>query len=388
MAVAYGLLFLSQGVNVPYLPVWLAGHGFDPAAIAVILSAPMFLRLVTTPIILAAADRASERATVFTLLVGAALLLSLGYFLPPTYATVLIVSLLIAVPWTAQAPLSDSIALSGVRRLGCSYTNMRIWGSLSYLVGNLVGGIVIGIFGFKSVPSMISLGLLLLLAISFALPRVGPPRQATPTPGEVFDSLWRFPRRFLLAMAGAGLIAGSHAFINGFMSIYWQSIGFKDTTIGLLWSWSVAAEVAIFLLFSRLFGGWSAMSILALAAAAATVRWLIYPMVEPLGLGLGGYFLVQTLHAPATGLMLIGVQKVIAEEIAESRTGTAQGLAYLFNGLSVAVLTFLSGPLYDAWRVNGTLPMAAVSTVALLLIVAASRQPHSSGLAGQTREPS
>lgn len=388
MAAVYTALFVPLGVHVPYLPVWLAGHGFGPADIAVVLSAPMFLRLITTPIILAAADRASERAKVFMLLVAAALLCSLGYFLPPAYATVLIVSLLLAMPWTVQAPLADSIALSGVRRLSCSYTNMRIWGSFAYLIGNLAGGFVIGFAGFTSVPAMMSLGLLTLLAVSFVLPRVGPPRRATPTPGQIVESSWRFPRRFLFAMIGAGLIAGSHAFINSFMSIYWQRIGFGDAIIGLLWSWSVAAEVAIFLFFTRLFGHRGAMSILAMAAAAATLRWLAFPLVDMLGLGVSGYFLVQTIHAFSTGLMLIGVQKVIAEEVSESRTGAAQGLAFLFTGLATAIVTFASGPLFVSWGVSGTWPMAVISGFALLLIIAASRQPQSSGPEGQTREPS
>jgi PPP family 3-phenylpropionic acid transporter len=388
VAAVFAILFLSPGVHIPYLPVWLAGHGFDPNAIAVILAAPMFLRLVTTPIILAAADRSGDRAVVFTLMAGASFALSLGYFLPPTYAVVLVVSLLLAVPWTPIAPLADSVALTGVRRLGCSYTKMRIWGSISYLVGNFVGGIVLGWYGFNSVPIMMSVGLALLFLVSLWMPRVGPPRRATPMPGEIVESSWRFSHRFLLCAIGAGLIAGSHFFINGFMSIYWQSIGYSDATIGFLWSWSVGAEVVIFLLFLRLFGSWSAVSILALAAVASIVRWIIYPLVEPFGLGLAGYFLVQSLHPFSTGLMLIGLQKVIGEEISEARTGAAQGLAFLFNGLSGAAITLISGPIYDRFDVYGTLPMALVAAVALGLILAASRYPQRAASAGKTSEPS
>lgn len=210
MALAFALLFLMPGVQIPYLPVWLAGHGFDSSAIAVILSAPMFLRLATTPAIMAAADRQSDRAKMFTMLTAASTVLSLGYFLSPTYAVVLVVSLLLAIPLTPQPALADSIALTGVRRLGCSYTRMRTWGSISYLVGNLAGGIILGWCGFGAVPIMMTLGLVALLVGSFWIPRVGPPRRAAPTPGEVIENSWKFSRRFLLATTGAGLIAGSH----------------------------------------------------------------------------------------------------------------------------------------------------------------------------------
>lgn len=388
MAAVFAILFLSPGVHIPYLPVWLAGNGFDPNAIAVILAAPMFLRLVTTPIILAAADRSSDRAVIFTWITAATFALSLGYFLSPTYAVVLIVSLLLAVPWTPIAPLADSVALTGVRRLGCSYTRMRIWGSISYLVGNFVGGLVLGWYGFHSVPIMIAVGLAMLLLVSLWMPRVGRPRHATPTAEEIVESSWRFSRRFLLCAIGAGLIAGSHFFINGFISIYWQSIGYSDATIGLLWSWSVGAEVVLFLVFSRLFGRWSAVSILALAATESIARWVLYPAVEPLGLGLTGYFMVQSLHPFSTGLMLIGMQKVIGEEIAEARTGAAQGLAFLFNGLAGAAITLISGPIYDRINVFGTLPMAVVAAVALLLVLIAGRYPQRAASAGNSSEPS
>ena len=60
-----------------------------------------------------------------------------GYFLPPTYAIVLAVSLALSVVWTPHSPLTNSLALSGVRRFGSNYTSMRIWGSIAFLARQL-----------------------------------------------------------------------------------------------------------------------------------------------------------------------------------------------------------------------------------------------------------
>ena len=51
---------------------------------------------------------------------------------------------------------------------------------------------------------------------------------------------------------GVGVITASHAFLYGFVSIYWKSIGISDSVVGLLWAWGVVAEVCMFLLFTRL----------------------------------------------------------------------------------------------------------------------------------------
>ncbi len=56
---------------------------------------------------------------------------------------------------------------------------------------------------------------------------------------------------------------------------------------------------------------------------------------------------VQALHGLSTGIMLIGVQKLIAETVDEERTGAAQGAAFFATGICMAIVTLLSGPLYD-----------------------------------------
>jgi len=375
MSIFFAALFLATGVHVPYLPVWLEWHGFSPNEIAVILASPMFLRVFTTPIITTLADKARDRANVLTLLVAASALASLGYFLPPAYAVVLAVSLVLAIVWTPHPPLGDSVALSGVRRWGFSYTSMRIWGSMSYLVGNLAGGFILSHAGVNAVPVLITGGLVALFIACFAVPRVGPPRKPRAASLDGLLAPERFSRRFIYAVVGAGLIVGSHAFINSFMSIHWKAIGYGDTLIGLLWSFSVAAEVMLFWLFPRLFRRQSSIDLLTISASAAVLRWVLYSLIGPLALGLGGYFVAQGMHALSTGLMLIAVQKLISEEISEERTGAAQGIAYFSNGMALASLTLLSGPLFGAIGEFGTVPMIGVALSALVVLRLAAAQP-------------
>ncbi|TJV47530.1 MAG: MFS transporter, partial [Mesorhizobium sp.] len=68
----------------------------------------------------------------------------------------------------------------------------------------------------------------------------------------------------------------------------------------------------------------------------AIVRWIAFPVIWPLGLGIAGFFAIQTLHAVSVALVLIGLQKMIGETVAEERTGAAQGIAYFSNGLFTA----------------------------------------------------
>lgn len=375
LSLIYAAIFVPLGVHLPYFPLWLEDNGFDAQQIAVILSAPMFLRVVTTPFITAMADEARDRANVLILLLASTLLISGGYFLKPTYLVVLAVSLVLTVAWTPQSPLADSLALSGVRRFGSAYAGMRIWGSISFLCANLGGGFILSFTGAGAVPAIITIGLIVAFAASLLAPRLGRPRRASPlSAAEIQDSAPRLVNRyFLLFIGGAGVIAASHGFMYSFVSIYWKSIGLSDTVVGILWAWAVVAEVAMFVVFTRLFSHMSASKILTIAGVGAIVRWIAFPLIWPLGLGIPGFFAVQSLHALSTALILLGLQKLIADTVAEERTGAAQGMAFFANGFSMATVTLVSGPLYERFGVNGFLPMIPVAMVGMALVLLASR---------------
>lgn len=375
LSLIYAAIFVPLGVHLPYFPLWLEDNGFDAQQIAVILSAPMFLRVVTTPFITAMADEARDRANVLILLLASTLLISGGYFLKPTYLVVLAVSLILTVAWTPQSPLADSLALSGVRRFGSAYAGMRIWGSISFLCANLGGGFILSFTGAGAVPAIITVGLIVAFAASLLAPRLGRPRRASPlSAAEIQDSAPRLVNRyFLLFIGGAGVIAASHGFMYSFVSIYWKSIGLSDTVVGILWAWAVVAEVAMFVVFTRLFSHMSASKILTIAGVGAIVRWIAFPLIWPLGLGIPGFFAVQSLHALSTALILLGLQKLIADTVAEERTGAAQGMAFFANGFSMATVTLVSGPLYERFGVNGFFPMIPVAMVGMALVLLASR---------------
>lgn len=375
LSLIYAAILVAPGVHLPYFPLWLEAQGFDAQQIAVILSAPMFLRVVTTPFITAMADEARERAYVLILLLASTLLISGGYFLKPTYLVILAVSLLLSVAWTPQVPMTDSLALSGVRRFGSSYAAMRIWGSISFLIANLGGGYILSHTGAQAVPAIITTALAFALGASLVAPRLGRPRRGSPL--SAADMQVAAPklmnRYFLLFIGGSGMILASHGFMYSFVSIYWKSIGLGDTIVGILWAWAVVAEVVMFMAFKRLFAHLSASRMIAMAGVAAIVRWIAYPLIWPLGLGVPGFFAVQTLHALSTALILLGVQKLIADTVAEERTGAAQGMVFFATGFAMAAVTLASGPLYEAFGVYGFIVMVGVAGLGLALVALASR---------------
>lgn len=384
MSILYACLFLPNGIHLPYFPLWLKLHEFSPSEIATIVAVPYFVRIFAGPVVSAYADRAADRMPVLLACAVLSVIACAGYFLPPTYAIVLAVSILLAIAWAPHTPLSDSIALSGVRRYGVDYASMRIWGSISFLLINIAGGYILAATGAGAVPWLMLAGLSTIVVASLFLPRLGRPRVAAPAPSQALPQAAFALRNtyFLLIITAWAFAQSSHAFGYAFSSIYWKSLGIGDGTIGLLWAFSVLAEVLMFILFRHLFARTRPGVLLAIGTGIGVLRWVLFPLVWPAGLGVPGFFFVQGLHAFSFSLAFLGGQKMFSETVPEARMGAAQGTAFFLVMGTLALFTLASGPLYDAFGVDGFYAMALVAAAGTVLALRALAYPHSAGSGG------
>ena len=57
LKVFYAALFITLGVQLPFLPVWFAAKGLDAQAIGIALAVPMLVRVFAIPMATRMADR-------------------------------------------------------------------------------------------------------------------------------------------------------------------------------------------------------------------------------------------------------------------------------------------------------------------------------------------
>src|SRR5947208_7102662 len=74
LALFYAALFAALGVQLPFLPVWLAAKGLDAAMIGLVLAVPMVVRVIVIPLATHAADRYQALRGVITTAAAAALI--------------------------------------------------------------------------------------------------------------------------------------------------------------------------------------------------------------------------------------------------------------------------------------------------------------------------
>jgi PPP family 3-phenylpropionic acid transporter len=359
----YGAVFIVIGGYMPYLPVWLDWRGLSPAEISIVLAAPMFVRLVFTPVISFLADRfGNHRAVLLVLSAGVlfcgAVLINMATFWP-----ILLMATLHAVFWTSIIPLGEVVALAGVRRLGLDYGRMRLWGSVTFIGGSFAGGLALDRWGPPSVVWVLLAAAGLIMATVLALPQTKPEEGTTRRSvrvGEAFE-LARSPL-FLLFVLSASAVSASHAVFYGFGTLYLRELGYSSVWVGTLWAISVIAEIILFAYSGAVLRRFGPVNLIIIGAVAALIRWPLMSLDPSLGL----MCLLQVLHGATFGATHLGAVTFISRAIPDRFGGTAQGLySTLSSGVVMGAAMLSAGPLYAAYAGGAFLVMVVPAAMAL-----------------------
>lgn len=364
----YALMYAGFGVSSPFLPAFFASRGLTPVEIGVLFGAGTAIRLVSGPLVGRIADRtralriALAACTVLAALAAAAMLPADGF------ARLFSISLLHAAALAPITTLADALALSAAapRALasGFEYGWVRGAGSAAFIAGTLVSGQVVGAWGLAAI---VALHVALLIAAAGGGLRVPEARRAhardeSASPGSA-ASLLRLPS-FRLVILISALVLGSHAMHDAFAVIRWSAAGVSPATASVLWSEAVGAEVLVFFLVGpRLVDRLTPPGVLALAAGAGVLRWVVMASTaDALAL-----VLVQPLHGLTFAALHLACMRLIGAIVPGRLAATGQAMYALGAGATNAVFALAAGRLYASVGARGFLAMALLCAAAIPL---------------------
>jgi PPP family 3-phenylpropionic acid transporter len=370
LALFYGAFFVYLGLSMPFVPAWLAAKGLDVREIGIVLAAPMVVRVIAVPLATRLADRFGmlQRALVAAAVasvVGFALVGAASGFVAILASYALATALLAPV-----LPFADTLALRGLKGRAASYGSVRLWGSVSFIVANMGGGLLLARLGAGDVIWAVVAALALAATAALALDPLAPEA------GEGVDelgpgnSLWRSPG-FLAAVLGASLIQASHAVMYGFATLQWNARGISGPAIGVLWAIGVIAEVALFALSSRLVGWFGAIGLIMLGGIGGVVRWTAMAFDPPIA----ALPLLQGLHGLSFAATHLGTMHYLAQAVPARRGATAQGDFVAMQGIVFAGAMSLSGVLVGAYGSVAYAAMAAAAAIGVVSAWLARRKP-------------
>lgn len=365
LSLFFALYYSAYGVITPFWPVWLAHRGLSPDYIGATFAAGMIAKTVGIPAITALADRLGKRRVLVITLMSVAVASTLVLAFVSARLPILIFSAILTGAGAGCVALVDNITLLRARVEGFAYSQVRMWGSVSWLVVSLSFGAMLPIFGPEGIVWVVLIGSCAGLAAAFALPEAVANSAVTgPAVRGNWLQLLTHPPLVRIYIATA-LLQNAHIFYYAFGTIHWQKSGLSDPLIGWLWTEGVIAEVLLFALAPRFAVMRRPNVLFATAIGAGIIRWItLASTTDPTAL-----VLVNFLHAFTFGACHLAAMIELTDKAPPGLSASAQGVYAAFSGgLASAAIFALSGPLYTwagHWGYLSSLAMTLIGGAVL-----------------------
>lgn len=361
-------LYVGFGAHLPFFGLWLAERGLSSTEVALALGAPLFARVFAAPLLTAFADRLGDPAIAIRLF---SILVAVFYLILPWLSgfwPIFLASLLAGLVWGSIVPLTDSLTVAAGRRGEADYGQVRLWGSVGFIVTAILVGWLIDYAGLWVVPPIVVLSTFVMVAV------LGRPtkEKAPSTPRSLTAGLrvlWTDKVLLLLILALAFGHA-SHGMFYTIGGIHWRSLGYSEGIIGMLWAVGVIVEIAFLSVSTRIIARFGVMAVLAAGLGCGVLRWGVMAFDPPLGF----MFVWQVLHAFSFAAVLAAGINIVAGRFPPDMSSSGQGTYYALVGLCHGLTMITSGPLYDALGGKAYLAMAATCLAGLVLLATALRR--------------
>lgn len=365
VTIVMSCLFATTGVTLVFLPRWLeVERGLSGVEIGAVLSLAQFARVVTGPLVAFWADGAADRRTPMQILAACALIAYVAFFfVPHDFWTLLALGFVAISLVQGLVPLVEAATLRATAAGRFGYGVARGIGSVAFIFANVVGGVLVARFGVEAVVAWVLCGLLLTLISALVGLQHDPPTVpggAAPTKAMRMDAMKSLlrSRRFLVLLVACGLIQSAHGFYYNFSTLIWRGQGVPADTVGLLWAFGVAVEVAFLWSLTPIERRVSPEAMILAGAVGGVLRWVLLGFA-PLGFAL---WPLQALHMLSFAAAHVGAMRLLYREAPEASAGMAQTLySVMTGGVLMGVSTLMSGALYDGVGARGYWAMAAMA---------------------------
>ena len=288
----------------------------------------------------------------------------LAFYWAAGFWVLLLVNIIFFFAYSSIGPLAETISLRTVSAES-GYGRVRLWGSVSFVVAAIAGGFALDARGglpASTIVTLLLITLAILLLFSFTLPKAGAKsEERAVAPLKTLLS----NKPFILFLVATAMIHAAHGVYYGFSTIHWTSVGYSNSTVGLLWGEGVLAEILLFAFGAPLVRRMGPIGLISAAAALGALRWAVLGLTTELWI----VALVQLLHAASFGAMHLGAMLFITRAVPNAYANSAQGLlGGLTYGAGLGGGLLLAGWLYGIYGADAYWSNAALSALVWLAL--------------------
>lgn len=369
LSMSFFVFFFTWGIFLPYWTGWLtSAKGLTVTQASIIMGAGMIARSFSTFFLFPYAMRNMSLLRVIRWTTLLSFIVALAYLPESPFSVLFGLTVLFSAVYPIILPGVESGASLLMQHERIHYGKSRSFGSIGYTVALLLIGSVTAIWNEQAILYMMIIGLgMALLFFYRPAPEVvqqSPVAESTAQKGQLRALFADKP--FVIVLCIAILLQGAHASYYNYGFIFLDDMGINGFYIGVILNIAVLFEIIFFTQADRLLVGVKISTIFLIAATGSTIRWIsifLFPVASV-------FIATQMLHSISFGMAHVAFVQYISKNVPNYLIASAQGIyAAVAMSLSVAILTFPAGYLYDQSPRFAFLSMAACSIAALMLIL-------------------
>lgn len=366
----YLTYFALLGAAAPFLALYFHHLGFSSARIGELVAIPMLMRCVAPNLWGWLGDYTGRRLAIVRFGALCTLLTFSLILVDKSYAWLAMVMALYAFFWHAILPQFEVITLAHLQAQTSRYSQIRLWGSIGFILAVVALGSLFERFGLDIFPHVV-LAIMAGIAISSWWVPNAQPTVSTPLPGEG-GFIRQLTRPGVLAFyISVALMVLSHGPFYTFLTLYLEALGYSRGVIGVLWAVGVVAEVLMFMGMSRVLQRFSVHQVLLGSFLLAALRWLLLGAFADHLIVL---LLVQVLHAATFGSFHAAAIHFVQRSFGSRQQGQGQALYAALSGVGGALGALYSGYSWNALGPLWTFAIASLAALAAAVMIVTSKQ--------------
>jgi PPP family 3-phenylpropionic acid transporter len=341
----YFFYFATLGGFLPYWSLYLQECHFSAPQIGELTALMVGTKVLAPNIWGWIADHSGKSLRVIRIASFFAMILFAGFLYRQSFEWFAFVTVSFSFFWNAALPQFEAATLHHLKDQSHRYSQIRLWGSIGFIVTVLSVGYLLDLYNIKLLPYLIVSLLASIWLISLLTPEI-----ATVKASRAAVKIWKIVKQpeiiaFLLVYM---LLQAAHGPYYVFFSIYLQQNGYSSSMIGLLWSLGAGAEIIVFIVMRRLLKFISLRRFLLVSALLSVLRWLMIALYAD---NLWLLLTAQILHAATFGTAHVTAIHLVQRYFGQHHQGIGQAL---YSSFSFGLGGMLGG-LYSgyAWDVYG-----------------------------------
>ncbi|AYC33266.1 MFS transporter [Pseudomonas cavernae] len=361
----YLCYFSLLGATAPFLALYFDHLGFSSARIGELVAIPMLMRCVAPNLWGWLGDHTGRRLAIVRFGAFCTLICFAGIFISHSYAWLALIMALHAFFWHAVLPQFEVITLAHLREQAARYSQIRLWGSIGFILTVVGLGQLFELFSLDAYPWAL-VGIMAGIVISsYWVPNAQPEARASQAGEGGFLSQLRRPG-VLAFYAGVALMQLSHGPYYTFLTLHLEHLGYSRGLIGQLWALGVVAEVILFLVMNRLLARFSVRQVLLASLLLAALRWLL---LGSLADHLAVLLFAQLLHAATFGSFHAAAIHFVQGSFGPQQQGQGQALYAAMAGTGGALGALYSGYSWNSLGPGWTFAIASLVALAAAVII-------------------